>query len=182
MHDDDEYCLASDAIAFLSAHGIQRPESRIMDALRVGDLPARGYFTHRIEGTRSSEWAKLIDRIPVQFWQTRVIIARTFFEPESNMDDDWTDNWPDSYFSNTRNVPNEFTAPTKYFQSAENVSFAYRDLERLFLSSGAQGSKPSSAIASLETGEGAPPNIGGKPASKHGDVLGAATLPAKTEN
>lgn len=170
MEELDESCLACEAIAYLSAHGVLDPREKIIRGVTRGELRASGYFTHRVDGNVASEWSRLLDQIPIQFWQARDEIVGRFLEPEMKDEDDWTDDWPNSFFSNEATAVDKYGHFTRFYQSASQVRFKYRDLERL-ASPPVEGDERQQL-----NGEGNKPNLGGKPASKHGDVLGAATL------
>lgn len=56
---NDDRCLASEAVAYLSAHGVEHPARKILQCLTTGELRASGYFTYEIQGEReTSRWER----------------------------------------------------------------------------------------------------------------------------
>lgn len=172
---DDDRCLASEAVAFLSAHGVEHPARKILECLTTGELRASGYFTYEIQGEReTSRWERELQEIPVRFWEIRRKLLGRLFAPEMGDDDDFEDDWQNSQFSNQESVVDKSEKRIKHFQSATDVSFAYAHLKRL--TPAYEGSESTDEPVAKGAGEAETQNKGGKPASKHGDVIAEVTL------
>ena len=114
----------SEAIAFVGAHWIRWPESKILDWCNTGRLEAWGYFTaieHRRSGP-SDEWSSPFRVIPVRFI-TAYTLDRSFetFDPEVEVVGGLSEG----------KISISFGDPVERVQRVSDLTFRLRDLEKL---------------------------------------------------
>jgi hypothetical protein len=114
----------SEAIAFVGAHWVRWPKSRILEWCQAGRLDAWGYFTaiEHGRGGRSNEWSSPFRVIPTRFLEAYAL-DRSFetFDPEVAVIGDL----------GSGNISISFGDPVERVQRVTDITCRLADLEAL---------------------------------------------------